>query len=277
MDVLALVFPIHLVAHNVLQIFVGHHIIFSHKVGGIAYHLFGDAYLASNLHGKGAAGIAHLEHEERLHLGAIVEHGAVAHRGRGVGIVLEVLIMGGDDTERANLHETIENGFCQRTTDLGLGATAKLVDEHQAAARGVAHHLFHVEQVGRIGAEIVFQTLFVANVDEDVGKDATHRAFAHGNGHAALQHVLQEAHRFQTHRLATGIRTRDEQNAGIAQADVERHHAATMARQTLLQKRMHGLPPVDARFGHDARNDGTEAVGKHGEGTQIVHVGQKML
>lgn len=52
MDIGALVLPVTLVANDVLQIFVALDVVGAHDVAGLAYHLFGESYLARNFNGK---------------------------------------------------------------------------------------------------------------------------------------------------------------------------------------------------------------------------------
>ena len=144
-DVATLVFPIHFVTDNVLEILVAHHIIFAHKVGGVANYIVGNADLAGDFDGEGATGVADLEHEERLHLGAIVEHGAVDHIATRLGEVLEILIVGGDDAAGVAVDKLTEDGFGECATNLGFGATTEFVDEEETARGAVFHHRLHVE------------------------------------------------------------------------------------------------------------------------------------
>lgn len=144
-DVAALVFPIHFVADNVLEIFVAHHIVFAHEVGGVANDIVGNADLAGDFNGEGAPGIAYLEHEERLHLGAIVEHSAVDHIATRLGEVFEILIVGGDDAAGVAVDKLTEDGFGEGTTNLRFGAATEFVDEEKAARGAVFHHCLHVE------------------------------------------------------------------------------------------------------------------------------------
>lgn len=145
MDVAALVFPIHFVADNVLEVFVAHHIVFAHEVGGVANDIVGNADLAGDFDGEGATGVADLEHEERLHLGAIVEHGAVDHIATRLGEVFEILIVGGDDAAGVAVDKLTEDGFGEGTTNLRFGAATEFVDEEKAARGAVFHHRLHVE------------------------------------------------------------------------------------------------------------------------------------
>ena len=144
-DVAALVFPIHFVADNVLEIFFAHHIVFAHEVGGVANDIVGNADLAGDFNGEGAPGIAYLEHEERLHLGAIVEHSAVDHIATRLGEVFEILIVGGDDAAGVAVDKLTEDGFGEGTTNLRFGAATEFVDEEKAARGAVFHHCLHVE------------------------------------------------------------------------------------------------------------------------------------
>lgn len=144
-DVATFVFPIHFVADNVLEIFVAHHIVFAHEVGGVANDIVGNADLAGDFNGEGATGVADLEHEERLHLGAVVEHGTVDHIATRLGEVFEILIVGGDDAAGVAVDKLTEDGFGEGTTNLRFGAATEFVDEEKAARGAVFHHRLHVE------------------------------------------------------------------------------------------------------------------------------------
>ena len=144
-DVATLVFPIHFVTNNVLEILVAHHIVFAHEVGGVANYIVGNADLAGDFDGEGATGVADLEHEERLHLGAIVEHGAVDHIATRLSKVLEILIVGGDDAAGVAVDKLTEDGFGECATNLRFGAATEFVDEEKAARGAVFHHRLHVE------------------------------------------------------------------------------------------------------------------------------------
>ena len=136
---------------------------------------------------------------------AVVEHGPVGHPLVAVGEVLQVLVVGGDDRPRTFCEQLLQHGLGQRTTDARLCACAELVDEDERTARGLPHHVLHVEQMGGVGGEVVLQALLIANVYHHITKHAAARALPHGNGHPTLQHVLQEAYRLEADRLATGI------------------------------------------------------------------------
>lgn len=144
-DVATFVFPIHFVTDNVLEILVAHHIIFAHKVGGVANDIVGNADLAGDFDGEGATGVADLEHEEWLHLGAVIEHGAVDHIATRFGEVFEILIVGGDDAAGVAVDKLAEDSFGEGTTNLRFGAATEFVDEEKAARGAVFHHRLHVE------------------------------------------------------------------------------------------------------------------------------------
>ena len=142
-----------------MEIFVAHHIVLAHEVGGVANDVVGDADFAGDFDGEGAPRIADLEHEEGLHLGAVVEHGAIGHVGTALGEVLEVLIVGGDDAAGVAVDELAKDGFGEGAADLRFGAATEFVDEEEAARGAVFHHRLHVEQVGGVGGEIVLEAL----------------------------------------------------------------------------------------------------------------------
>ena len=98
----------------------------------------------------------------------------------------------------------------------GFRARTKLVDEDQRAVVGLADHPLHAQQVGGVGAQVVLQALLVADVHHDVVEEARLGTIAHGDGEAHLEHVLEQADRLQTHRLAACVGSGDDQDAALA-------------------------------------------------------------
>ena len=86
--------------------------------------------------------------------------------------------------------------------------------------------------MSRESRQRLLDALLVANVDKDAAEDAgTTRSFQ-WDEHAALQHVLQESHGLQTHRLSSGIGTRYDEYALLSgELDVERYHLLAMLGQ----------------------------------------------
>ena len=166
-DLLPLLFPVALVAHDVLQVFVAVDVVLSYDLRGFPYDVLRKSYLACYLDGKRAARAAYGELEQGFHLVAVVEHGPVLDAGAGVGKMFEVLVVGGDDAEGPFLVEFSQDGFGYGPSDLRFGPAAELVDEDERAVVGMAEHLFHVGQVGGVGAQFVFDGLLVAYVDKD--------------------------------------------------------------------------------------------------------------
>ena len=121
--------------------------------------------------------------------------------------MLQVLIVGGDDTKGTFLVEDLQHRFRHCPTNLGFCTSTKLINEDEALPVAMLHHVLHVEQMGRIGGKVILQTLFVADVDEDAAEDAEHAALGNRDGHSALEHILQQACGLQADRLATCIRS----------------------------------------------------------------------
>ena len=135
----------HLVAHDVLQVAVAHHVIFAHKACGVLYDLVGQTAFARYLDGKRTAGVAYAQLVERLHLFAVVEHGAALGGIVLLSVVFEVLVVGGDDAVCAVAHKGVQHALGQCTTHLRLRAAPEFVDEYQAAAARLFQHLRHAE------------------------------------------------------------------------------------------------------------------------------------
>lgn len=129
----------------------------------------------------------------------------------------------------------------------------------------------------RVGRKIVFQTLFVADVDENIVENAGAGIFAGRNGQTALEHVLEQSDGFEADGFTTGVGAGNEEQAGtVAERDVERIHLLPVALETLLEQRVASLHPVDARIGLQARHDAGELLGEDGEGAEVVNVRKKL-
>ena len=87
------------------------------------------------------------EAKEWLHEVAVVEHGAIDDALVILGVLLEVLVMGGDDAERAVPVEALEQRLGQCAANEWLCAATELVDEQQCALVAVTDEVLHVRQV----------------------------------------------------------------------------------------------------------------------------------
>ena len=138
---------------------------------------------------------------------AVVEHSTIDNSFMLFGKMLEVLIVGGDDSKGFFLPKLFHYGFSNSSTYLWLSACTEFVDEKECILVAVAYHLFHVLQVRRICAQVVFNALFVADVYHNVFENTCFRAVANAHGKSALKHILQQSYRFQTHRLSSSVRS----------------------------------------------------------------------
>ena len=92
-------------------------------------HLFGQAYLASDLYGKGTPRATYGELEERTHLVAVVEHSPVDEPSMILCVGLEILVVRRDHSEASRIVEAVEEGLCDCSADGRLSASTELIDE----------------------------------------------------------------------------------------------------------------------------------------------------
>ena len=142
-----------------------------------------------------------------------------------------------------------------------------------------------------VGAQVVVDALFVADIDEDFLENACPRAVRHRNGKAALKHVLQQSDGLQADTLSACIRTADDEDVLLAvEHDAERHNLLVLPAQLGFQKGMASLDPVDERRGINLGRNGSDCfrevvfrdeeldVGKELEASQqLLYVGTKLL
>ena len=100
------------------------------------------------------------------------------------------LVVGCYDTIGLLLAEFVEHRFCYGTANARFCTRTELIYQYDGTVVGSPHHIFHVEEVGRVGTEIVLQTLFVTDINHDILEYARLRAFAYWDAQTALQHIL---------------------------------------------------------------------------------------
>ena len=110
---------------------------------------------------------------------AVVEHGAIHYTFVVFGKMLQVLVVCGDDTERLFLVETLQYGFGNGTSYLGVCSAPEFINQDEAPFVAAFHHDFHVRKVGGVGAQIIFNGLLVTDVDEYTAEYSGMTAFVH--------------------------------------------------------------------------------------------------
>ena len=169
-DILALVFPIAAVTHNVEQILIHVDVVTTHNFGSLVDNLLRQSRLACDLDGKRTARVSHRQLEQRLHALAVIEHRPVDHAVGLVGKVLQILVVGGHHAHHLMPVELLKNRLGNGTANLGLGTATHLVDEYQGLPATFRQEQFHVLQVAAIGTQVILNALLIADVNEDVVK-----------------------------------------------------------------------------------------------------------
>ena len=106
-DSLAFVLPVAFVAGYVLQLAVIVYMLLAHHLGGVPDDGFAESGLSCYLDSERAARLSDRELEERFHRAAVVEHCPVNDAERDLRKMLEVGIMGSDESEDASLHQFV--------------------------------------------------------------------------------------------------------------------------------------------------------------------------
>ena len=121
---------------------------------------------------------------------AVIKHSSIHYSFMVFGKMLQILIVSGDDSECPLLIETFQYGFGDGASYLWFRTTTKLVNQDEAAFVAVLHHNFHIGQVGRVSTQVVFDGLFITDINKDAAEYACMTAFVQRNQHTALQHIL---------------------------------------------------------------------------------------
>ena len=148
--------------------------VFIHEVAGIPDQIRVQTDPFCNGKSIGAARFSDNQLIQRLQVFLIKSHRSI-HNSRGfVGHYFEIQVMRGHDAKRMFFHQFLQYDFRKCTTQIGITAAAQFIDKKQRASVGLLHEIFHVHQVGTVGAQLKFQALGIADMYHDLLK-YTHR------------------------------------------------------------------------------------------------------
>ena len=102
--------------------------------------------------------------------------------------MLEVLIVRSNYSECLFCIEAFQYSFGNGTSDLRFCASSEFIDKDEAGRVAKPSH-FHVSKVDRVGTQIIFNALFVADINKNMVENSGMTPFIHGNKQPALQHV----------------------------------------------------------------------------------------
>ena len=95
--------------------------------------------------------------------------------------MLQILVVSGNHAERTFQVEAFQYGFGNGTANLWLRTSSELIDKDEAFAVTCFQHHLHVGQMRRIGTQVVFNTLLVANINKYMAEDTGVAPFVHGH------------------------------------------------------------------------------------------------
>ena len=130
MNSLAFSLPIALITHNVLKILVALNVVTAHDFRSFSNDIFGQSYFPRNLNGKRTSRSSDGQLKEGTHLMAVVEHGTIGYSRMRIGEMLQVLIVGRDDSPRTFTAEFIQDTLCNGTSNLGFRTCSKLIYQY---------------------------------------------------------------------------------------------------------------------------------------------------
>ena len=147
MNGLSFLFPVSLVADNILQVFVALNIIRTHDISSLTNYLFRQSRLACYLNSKRASRPSNGQLKQRAHLMSIIKHSAIGNTVVRIGKMFEVLIVCCNHRPSATLAELPQNALGYSPTNLWLGARTKLVYQNKRFRRSLPNHILHVQKV----------------------------------------------------------------------------------------------------------------------------------
>ena len=158
--------PIATVARNLTQLTLNVDMVAASLLACSANDIFGQTDLASNLDRERTTRLTHFEAEQRTDILHIEHHSAILDALVVRCEIFDIRVVSRDDAIGAALDQLFENSLGNRTTHNRLGTRTKLINQHQRARRCAAEHILHIEQVRRVGTQIVVDRLLVADVDK---------------------------------------------------------------------------------------------------------------
>ena len=190
-DILALAFPIIFIAGNLAQVLVEFQVVLANLASRIVNHILRQTNLVGNLESKTATGLAGLHHKHRLHTVGVVKHCAIDNSVVAGCKMLQIGVVGCYHPENLGRVEFVENGLGNGTAQHWLGSGAKLVDKNQRAIVGILHKVLHIKQMRAVRTQIVVDALLVADIDENIRKNANAAVLVNRQRQSALKHILQ--------------------------------------------------------------------------------------
>ena len=135
-------------------------------------------------------------------------------------------VMRGAHDKRTDLVEITENGTGQGRTFLRIGAGAQFIHQHQRVNRGPGHDVLQICDVGAEGGQRLLDALLIADVRVD-SVEPGEMGFIGRHVQPGLGHHGQQAHRFQSNGLASGVGAGDQHHPlAPVQIDADRHHVS---------------------------------------------------
>ena len=274
-DAIALLLPVMLVAGDLAQLFLDIDVIRPGLLARRTDNILRKPDLAGDLHGERTARLAHFQPEQRPDVLHVEHHRAVGDALHRRGVILDIGVVGRDHAVTPPAEQTLEDRLGDGPADDRLGSRPELVDQHQRAARSARQHVLHVQQVRRIGRQVVVDRLLVADVDENALEDRQFRDLGDRNRKPALEHVLHDARGFQADRLAAGVGSRDDEDAlATVELQIQRHDLAPRSPQRLLQQRVAGVFQHQPVVRREDRPHASVLRGPAALGAQHVDLGQ---
>src|SRR5690606_6768023 len=192
---------------------------------GFFYRGFRQARCPRDLQSEGAAGSADVQDVQRRHALLIEAHCCVAYSRPLSGKYFQIVVVRCDDTPHPLLQQFFQDCLCYGPAKIRVGAGAHFVNEYERSFIGMAHEQVHVVQVAAVGTQVILYRLLVADVKKHA-PEYTHEGVGMSrHQHTALQHILQQTHRFKTHGFTAGVRTAHQEHAIVlVKIDRQGHH-----------------------------------------------------
>ena len=91
--------------------------------------------------------------------------------------MFQIGIVGGNDSFYVVLVQGMQDGFGDGSPQHGFCSRPEFVNEYECVPVSVPHKVFHVNQMGAVGTQVVFDALLISDVDKQVLEQSGFRTF----------------------------------------------------------------------------------------------------
>ena len=129
----------------------------------------------------------------------------------------------------------------------------------------------------RVGREVVFYGLLVADVHKDIAEDTHLASFVKGHEQATLEHVLEQGNGLEADGFAAGVGSADDEHAVFFEAQGEGYEGLALLTEFEVENRVSRLPPLEHGLVVERGAESEQCAGIFGFGAEEIDVCECLL